>query len=97
VNVPELLALTDGRFEAMCDRCTRRSAAVAATTPADAWDEMLKLGWSSYEPIVVPRQGGASGRHAVCASCTAYPETIEDAVRAARKARHRRSARVILG
>jgi hypothetical protein len=78
---PHLHTRGDGLYEACCGKCMGRSGDVIAVDPAAAWDALVKLGWSSRHP--------GSG-YAVCPACTANPESVDDAVRAAQKRRKRK-------
>ena len=81
-HVPDLHLLTDGRFEAQCGKCLRLSVSVPADDAADAWGDLLRLGWSLYTSEVM-----AARTYAICPSCTANPRSIDDAVKSAKKSR----------
>jgi hypothetical protein len=81
VTVPELSPVTGGRFEATCGRCLKHSPFIAAVDAAHAWSDLLKIGWSVND----------KGRPcAICPKCTANPETIDDAAKAAQKRRKKK-------
>jgi hypothetical protein len=50
-SVPELHALTEGRWVARCQFCKVDGTPVAAVDATHAWEDMEKLGWSSYQPV----------------------------------------------
>ena len=49
--VPELHALTEGRWSARCQFCKTESVPVATVDAAHAWTDLEKLGWVSYQPV----------------------------------------------
>jgi hypothetical protein len=88
VLVPALIALEGGRFEAVCATCSRRSPAVHATSTAGAWAGLAETGWTAWM-AVEPRTLAAQLRPR-CPVCSRTPNTIADAVTAARKNVRRR-------
>jgi hypothetical protein len=84
MSVPELVPLTEGRWQARCQFCKVESIPVAAVDAAHAWADLEKLGWSVYVPVP-----GAVAT-ALCKACGEKNERIMGAVKAARKSRKRR-------
>lgn len=78
-DVPEL-HIVAGRYQSTCGKCLRNSVLVRADDPGRAWTELLKVGWAFYTPPTVTVRG-----YARCPTCTASPETIDDAVAAAKR------------
>jgi hypothetical protein len=62
MSTPSIHAVRGG-FEAMCGKCLRPSAAVAADSPESAWVAMQALGWTLYRD------------YALCPACTKDPPT----------------------
>jgi hypothetical protein len=83
-RIPDMHPLTDSRWEATCGRCLRHSAPAKAVTPENAWRDLKAIGWSFH----VSQYGGRG--YALCPTCTQNPETVDDAVKAAKKGRKRR-------
>lgn len=77
-------AVTGGRYEATCGRCLKNSIAIPATSPANAWTDLVRLGWSHCFP-----EGNRTG-YALCPTCTKEPFSVEDAVKKAHKKRKKR-------
>jgi hypothetical protein len=77
-------AMTDSRWTATCGRCLRNSAAVKATSPENAWRDLKAIGWTYH----VSQFGGRG--YALCKTCTASGETVENAVKKATKRRRKR-------
>jgi hypothetical protein len=82
-RLPDLHSVAGGRFEATCGKCLL-SDLVPAGDAAEAWGQLLGLGWSLYTSEVM-----AGRTYAICPSCTTNPVRIEDAVKSARKAKKR--------
>lgn len=83
-RLPDMHAMTESRWEATCGRCLRHSAPVKATTSENAWHDLKAIGWTYH----VSQYGGRG--YALCTTCTAAGETVDDAVKAASKKRKRR-------
>jgi hypothetical protein len=47
-HVPDLHLLTDGRFRVQCGKGLRLSVSLHAGDAAEAWGDLLRLGWSLY-------------------------------------------------
>ncbi len=77
MSVPELVALTEGRWQARCQFCRVESIPVAAVDAAHAWTDLEKLSWSIYLPVA-----GATPT-ALCKTCGEKNERIMGAVKAA--------------
>jgi hypothetical protein len=88
VPVPELVMLERGRFDAVCATCTRRSPAVHAVDTTGAWEKLVETGWTAWM-AVEPRTLAAQLRPR-CPMCSRTPQTIADALTAARKNMRRR-------
>ena len=73
--------LSDGRWQVTCGKCLRTSEPVTADDPEVAWSALQSLGWAHY------RATPTSTGYPICPPCVGTGETIEDAVRAARKKR----------
>jgi hypothetical protein len=58
---------------------------MAAHDAESAWTALVRLGWTLYMPTGMPKG------YALCPSCTANPTTVDDAVRAAKRGRKKRS------
>jgi hypothetical protein len=82
-RLPDLHSVAGRRFAATCGKCLL-SDFVPAGDAADAWGQLLRLGWSLYTSEVM-----AGRTYAICPSCTTNPVRIEDAVKSALKARKR--------
>jgi hypothetical protein len=84
MSIPELVPLTEGRWQARCGFCKTESIPVAATSSANAWADLGKLGWVVYVPVpgAVPM--------ALCKACGEENERIMSAVKAAHKRRKRK-------
>jgi hypothetical protein len=84
VTLPELVALTEGRWQARCQFCKTESILVAAVDAAHAWADLERLGWVVYVPVP-----GAAAT-ALCKPCGEKNERIMGAVKAARRSRRRK-------
>jgi hypothetical protein len=84
VSVPELVPLSEGRWQAGCQFCKTESIPVAATSAANAWVDLEKLGWVVYEAVP-----GAPLK-ALCKTDGEKNARIMGAVKAARKHRKRK-------
>ena len=49
--VPDLVALTQGRFQARCQFCKRESAPIPSVSAAGAWAVLSTFGWVPYETV----------------------------------------------
>ena len=76
--MPDLHAVTGGRLEAQCGKCMRNSVPVAAVDADGAWEELQRLGWTSYKSYVL------------CPACTKDPPNVDKDAAAARTRRKRR-------
>jgi hypothetical protein len=83
-SAPDLHALTEGRWVARCQFCKVESIPVAAVDAAHAWDNLEKLGWESYQPVL------GAAMTALCKACAAKNARIMASVKAARKGRKRK-------
>ncbi len=83
---PDLHDLSGGVFMATCGRCLRGSMPVPAPHVEHAWGELAKLGWNVYRSS----ERANAREYPICPKCIADPETIEDAVRAAKSRRKRK-------
>ncbi len=83
-EIPQLHALTEGRWQARCQFCKTESIPVPAVDGAHAWADLAALGWSAYQPvpgaIITP----------LCKGCSAKNERIMAEVAKAKKARRLR-------
>jgi hypothetical protein len=63
--IPELRELVGGKFAAVCLQCVRPSFPVAATSAADAWQDLMRHGWQWFAATDASRAG------ARCPQCAA--------------------------
>ena len=82
--IPDLIPLTEGRWQARCGFCKVESMPVAATSSADAWTDLMTLGWVPYRPVP------AAFPKPLCAACGAKNAAIIEAVERAKKGRKRK-------
>jgi hypothetical protein len=82
VSTPEeLQTLRDGSFRIICGKCLHHSDPLVAVSANEAWAQFIADGWTLFRAEEI-----AHGRsYPICAKCTASPNTIDDAVRRARK------------
>jgi hypothetical protein len=84
VGVPDLVPLTEGRWQAHCRFCKVESVPVAAVDAAHGWADLERLGWVVYVPVP------GTEASALCKACGEKNERIMSAVKAARKHRKRK-------
>ena len=83
-DTPELLALSEGRWQARCQFCKTESIPVPAVDAAHAWADLATLGWTTYQPVP------GAVITSLCKACAPKNERIMPAVKAAKKHRKRK-------
>jgi hypothetical protein len=73
---PDLHALTDGGWVAICVRCLGRSDTIAPADAAGAWSALESVGWSTHE------YAATKTAYAICPACIASPKSFADRVSA---------------